>query len=88
MTDKPIAPVIKHLTSRERFGTQTRLAEAAGVRPHTISGKAASDNPLTYAQMRRVLERGPMMGVEVRPEDFFPDLADGANDKPAHGEAA
>ena len=74
MSDKPISPVIRHLTSRDRFGTQTRLAEAAGVKPHTISGKAASANPLTYAQMRRVLEVAPQMGVELRPDDFFPDV--------------
>lgn len=76
MTDKQIAPVIRHLTSPERFGTQTRLAEAAGVKPHTISGKATGTNPLTYAQMRRVLEVAPQMGVDVKPEDFFPDLTE------------
>lgn len=76
MTDKrPLAPVIVHLTQRDRFGSQTRLAEAAGVKPHTISGKAASPNPLTYAQMRRVLEAGPQMGVAITPDDFFPDVA-------------
>lgn len=75
MTDKrrQLAPVIVHLTSPERFGTQTRLAEAAGVKPHTISGKADTDNPLTYAQMRRVLQAGPTMGVPVTPSDFFPE---------------
>lgn len=78
MTDKrSLAPVIEHLTQRSHFGSQTRLAEAAGVKPHTISGKAASPNPLTYAQMRRVLEVGPQMGVIVTPGDFFPDLGQG-----------
>lgn len=83
MADKPISPVIRHLTARERFGTQTRLAEAAGVKPHTISGKAAGPNPLTYSQMRRVLEAGPEMGVDVKPEDFFPDVGPAAQDKAA-----
>ena len=73
MTDKAISPVIRHLTARDRFGTQTRLAEAAGVKPHTISGKAAGPNPLTYAQMQRVLRAAPDMGVEVTPDDFFPE---------------
>lgn len=71
MTDKP---VIAHL--RSRFGTQTRLAEAAGVRPHTISGKRDSVNPLTYDQMRRILLTAPGMGVAVQPSDFFPDVVD------------
>jgi len=64
--------VIKHLKSR--FGTQTRLAEAAGVKPHTISGKKDSANPLTHEQMRRILEKAPEMGVQVTPADFFPDI--------------
>jgi transcriptional regulator with XRE-family HTH domain len=76
MTDKTISPVIRHLTAAERFGTQTRLAEAAGVRPHTISGKATGKNPLTYVQMQRVLRVGPEMGVDVAPEDFFPEDSD------------
>jgi hypothetical protein len=74
MADKPKSAVIEHLISRERFGTQTRLAEAAGVRPHTISGKAAGCNPLTYAQMRRILETAPVMGVQIDAWDFFPDV--------------
>lgn len=73
MSDK--SPLIEHLTNRERFGSQTRLAEAAGVKPHTISGKAKSENPLTYKQMRRVLEAAPDMGVSIGPADFFPDMA-------------
>lgn len=70
MTD---TTVIDHLKSR--FGTQTRLAEAAGVKPHTISGKKDSANPLTHEQMRRILERAPDMGVVVTPDDFFPERA-------------
>jgi hypothetical protein len=73
MSDKLISPVIQHLTSKDRFGSQTRLAEAAGVKPHTISGKATGRNPLTYMQMQRVLAVGPEMGVEVAPDDFFPE---------------
>ncbi len=89
MSDKPISPVIRHLTSRERFNTQTRLAQAAGVKPHTISGKAGSENPLTYAQMRRVLLVAPEMGVPVTPADFFPDLDPAAaEEEPAHDAAA
>lgn len=64
--------VIDHLTSPERFGTQTRLAEAAGVKPHTISEKRHTNN-LTHSQMRRILAVAPAMGVKVGPGDFFPD---------------
>lgn len=67
-----ISPVIEHLTSRERFGSQTRLAKAAGVRPHTICGKAKNTNPLTYEQMVRILRIAPTMGVKMDPWDFFP----------------
>lgn len=70
MADK--SPLIEHLTDRTRFGTQTRLAQAAGVKPHTISGKATGENPLTYAQMRRVLQAAPSMGVQIDAWDFFP----------------
>lgn len=65
--------VIKHLTRKELFGTQTKLAEAAGCKPHTICGKRDSDNPLTYQQMRRILATAPEYGVEVTPDDFFPE---------------
>lgn len=71
MSDKD--PVIDHL--KGRFGTQTRLAEAAGVRPHTISEKRGSPNPLTHQQMRRILRSAPAMGVEVDAWDFFPEEA-------------
>ncbi len=66
--------VIDHLTAPERFRTQTRLAEAAGVRPHTISEKRRS-NALTHVQMRRILEVAPAMGVKVGPQDFFPEFS-------------
>jgi len=68
--------VIDHLTAPERFRTQTRLAEAAGVRPHTISEKRHS-NSLTHDQMRRILKTAPLMGVSIGPEDFFPGLSGG-----------
>lgn len=64
--------VIAHL--KTRFGTQTRLAEAAGVKPHTISEKKQS-NCLTHAQMRRILQVAPEMGVEIDAWDFFPEVA-------------
>jgi hypothetical protein len=64
--------VIDHL--RTRFGTQVRLAQAAGVKQNTISDKKAS-NSLTHEQMRRILDSAPAMGVEVGPEDFFPERA-------------
>lgn len=77
--------VIDHLTGPSRFGTQTRLAEAAGVKQNTISDKKKS-NSLTHEQMRRILRRGPEMGVPVVPADFFPELSsDAAAD---HREAA
>lgn len=69
--------VIDHLTAPQRFGTQTRLAEAAGVRPNTISEKRHS-NSLTHAQMRRILAVAPTMGVELTPADFFPSANDEA----------
>jgi len=62
--------VVDHL--KKRFGTQTRLAEAAGVKQNTISDRKAS-NTLSHEQMRRILEKAPEMGVEVGPEDFFPE---------------
>jgi len=82
--------VIDHLTSPERFGTQTRLAEAAGVRPHTISEKRHT-NSLTHAQMRRILVVAPKMGVSISPDDFFPGVAnqaEPANDDAPASEAA
>lgn len=72
MTDKN---VIDHLTASERFRTQTRLAEAAGVKPHTISEKRRSGS-LTHDQMRRILKVAPEMGVDVTPDDFFPEIID------------
>lgn len=64
--------VIDHL--RRRFGTQVRLAEAAGVKQNTISDRRAS-NSLTHDQMRRILDAAPSMGVEIGPADFFPEFA-------------
>ncbi len=76
--------VIDHLTAPERFGTQTRLAQAAGVRPHTISEKRHT-NCLTHAQMRRILIVAPNMGVSIGPEDFFPGVIGGGSpDAPAN----
>lgn len=66
--------VIDHLTAADRFGTQTRLAEAAGVKPHTISEKRKAGN-LTHEQMRRILRVAPAMGVSIRPDDFFPEIS-------------
>lgn len=64
--------VIDHL--KKRFGTQTRLAQAAGVKQNTISDRRAA-NSLTHEQMRRILRAAPAMGVEVRPDDFFPEMS-------------
>lgn len=64
--------VIDHLTTEERFKTQARLAEAAGVAQPTISGRRAS-NALTHNQMRRILDVAPTMGVTITPDDFFPE---------------
>lgn len=69
--------VIAYLTRDDMFGSQTKLARAAGCEPHTICGKRNSANPLTYQQMRRILEKGPEMGVFVTPEDFFPEFTAG-----------
>lgn len=65
--------VIAHLAAPERFRTQTRLAEAAGVKPHTISERKET-NSLSHEQMRRILREAPKMGVQVTPEDFFPEF--------------
>jgi transcriptional regulator with XRE-family HTH domain len=70
-----VANVIDHLTGL--FGSQTRLAEAAGCSQPTISEKRKS-NTLTMAQMRRILATAPNMGVPVRPDDFFPEFAQSA----------
>lgn len=61
-------PAIRRLL--EKLGTQTAIAAAAGVRPHTICGKQASPNPLTYEQMERIMTADP----RVTPGDFFPHL--------------
>lgn len=67
-------PLIDHLTSRSLFKNQSELARAAGVKPHTISGKKDGENVLTLAQMRRVLVIGREWGVPITPADFFPDI--------------
>lgn len=63
--------VIDYLT--ERFGTQMRLAQAAGCAQSTMSEKRKT-NSLTHDQMRRLLRNAPTMGVSITPEDFFPEL--------------
>lgn len=65
--------VIEHLTSPELFRSQSNLARLIGVQPHTICGKQKT-NSLTHKQMRRILEVGQMLGIPVKPEDFFPEL--------------
>lgn len=79
--------VVSHLKSI--FGTQDRLAEAAGVKQNTISDRKKV-NSLTHEQMRRILRTAPDMGVEVKPDDFFPELIAGAgvNDPTAESSAA
>lgn len=70
--------VIDHLTAPERFRTQTRLAQAAGVRPHTINERRNhAGGLLTHMQMRRILSAAPQMGVEIDAWDFFPDMKPG-----------
>lgn len=64
--------VIVHLTAPTRFGSQKRLAAAAGVTQPTISERKAS-NTLSHEQMRRILAAAPDMGVIVTPDDFFPE---------------
>jgi hypothetical protein len=66
--------VVLHLKSL--FGTQVRLAEAAGVKQNTISDRLKA-NSLTHGQMRRILAHAPAMGVTVTPDDFFPELRSG-----------
>lgn len=72
--------VIDHL--KKRFGTQIRLAEAAGVKQNTMSDRRAT-NSLTHEQMRRILKVAPEMGVEVTPADFFPEFAPASNEQDA-----
>jgi transcriptional regulator with XRE-family HTH domain len=69
--------VVMHL--RKLFGTQLRLAAAAGVKQNTISGQKKG-NRLTHGQMRNILRNAPEMGVQVTPEDFFPELKAEAQD--------
>lgn len=84
MTD--ISPnVIDHLTASERFRTQARLADAAGVKQHSISGRRKV-NSLSHDQMRRLLKVAPEYGVTLTPADFFPELS--ANDAAAQDRAA
>jgi hypothetical protein len=69
MSDIP--NVIDHL--KGRFGSQLRIAEAAGVKQNTISDRKAA-NSLTHEQMRRILKTAPDMGVRITPDDFFPEM--------------
>jgi predicted XRE-type DNA-binding protein len=69
MSDIP--NVIDHLKSR--FGNQQRIAEAAGVTQGTISDRRAR-NSLSHKQMRTILKTAPDMGVEITPDDFFPEM--------------
>lgn len=80
----PDINVIDHLV--RRFGNQTRLAAAAGISQPTISERKKS-NTLSHEQMRRIMSVGPSMGVEVTPNDFFPELTP-ANDNPSVERAA
>lgn len=66
--------VIDYLTRPERFRTQTRLAEAVGVTQSTIAGRRKT-NSLSHEQMRRILTVAPDLGIEIKPEDFFPERA-------------
>lgn len=68
--------VIDHLTAPQRFRTQTNLAKAAGVAQNTISERK-STNRLSHDQMRKILRAAPGMGVEVTPDDFFPEFRRG-----------
>ena len=63
--------VVDHLA--QRFGTQLRLAAAAGCAQSTMSEKRQS-NSLTHDQMRRLLRVAPEYGVTLTPEDFFPEM--------------
>lgn len=80
-------PLIDHLTSRSLFKNQSELARAAGITPHTLSGKKDGENVLTLSQMRRVLIVGREWGVPITPNDFFPDL-DLSAAKPKRAKAA
>lgn len=64
--------VVDHL--KTKFGTQQRLAKAAGVAQNTISDRKAA-NSLTHNQMRSILRSAPSFGVQVDAWDFFPDVA-------------
>jgi len=55
------------------FGSQTKLANAAGCAQSTMSEKQKT-NSLTHAQMRRILSVGRELGVPVTPNDFFPEF--------------
>ncbi len=77
--------VIDHLA--KRFGTQTRLAAAAGVKQNTMSDRRAT-NSLSHDQMRRILREAPAMGVSVTPEDFFPEFQSNSAEAEAEQEAA
>lgn len=69
MSDNQIN-VIDHLAAR--FGTQLRLAAAAGCAQSTMSEKRQSGS-LTHDQMRRLLKVAPEYGVTITPADFFPE---------------
>lgn len=65
------ANVILRLT--KLFGSQTKLADAAGCAQSTMSEKQKT-NCLTHTQMRRILATGRAWGVQVTPNDFFPEF--------------
>lgn len=71
MIDTAPDNVVDHLL--KLFGTQARLAEAAGVKQPAISDKRAK-NALTHGNMRQILISAPRMGVSLDPWDFFPEF--------------
>lgn len=63
--------VVDHL--KKQFGTQTRLALAAGIKQNSMSDRRKV-NSLTHEQMRRIMKAAPTMGVIITPQDFFPEF--------------
>lgn len=63
------------------FGSQTKLASAAGCAQSTMSEKQKR-NSLTHQQMRRILVVGREWGVPVKPDDFFPEFKASSKPKP------
>lgn len=56
----------------EKFGGQTRLAEAIDLDQSTVNKwKTRSDNVIPARQQKKILEAARERGIKIEPADFF-----------------